>query len=95
MDTRAKITSKNQITVPSEVRAELNVKPGDRLRFVSTPDGIHVERAQSVTDATAGILKQYAIFPPPSARELREMAEEAWAEEAVERDERTKRGRGG
>jgi len=30
---RAKVTSKGQITVPSEIRKSLGIKPGDHLRF--------------------------------------------------------------
>jgi len=29
----SKITSKGQITIPKEVRARLNIRPGDRVRF--------------------------------------------------------------
>jgi len=40
----AKITSKGQITIPAEIRQLLGAKPGDRLDFTSTPDGIKVAR---------------------------------------------------
>ncbi|HKN29318.1 MAG TPA: AbrB/MazE/SpoVT family DNA-binding domain-containing protein [Roseiarcus sp.] len=35
----ATVTSKGQITVPNALRQALGVAPGDRLRFVQTPDG--------------------------------------------------------
>ena len=35
----AKLTSKGQITVPKDVRVKLNLKPGDRVRFVIEADG--------------------------------------------------------
>jgi len=35
----AKMTSKGQITVPKDVRMKLNLKPGDRVRFVIEADG--------------------------------------------------------
>jgi AbrB family looped-hinge helix DNA binding protein len=35
----ATVTSKGQITVPSALRQALGVSPGDRLRFVRSPDG--------------------------------------------------------
>lgn len=38
MDLEAKITSKGQITVPLEVRKELGVKPGDKIRFEKNSD---------------------------------------------------------
>jgi antitoxin PrlF len=40
----AKITSKGQITIPAETRRALGVKPGDKLAFEPTPDGIKVVR---------------------------------------------------
>lgn len=36
--TTATLTSKGQITIPSLVRAELNVGPGDRVEFVKIAD---------------------------------------------------------
>ena len=33
------ITSKGQTTVPAEIRAELGLAPGDRLRYVRQQDG--------------------------------------------------------
>ncbi|MCC6328059.1 MAG: AbrB/MazE/SpoVT family DNA-binding domain-containing protein [Acidobacteria bacterium] len=38
MEIEAKITSKGQITVPLEVRKELGVKPGDKIRFEKNDD---------------------------------------------------------
>ncbi len=38
MEIEAKITSKGQITVPLEVRKELGVKPGDKIRFEKNED---------------------------------------------------------
>jgi AbrB family looped-hinge helix DNA binding protein len=35
----AKMTSKGQITVPKDVRLRLNLKPGDRVRFIIEADG--------------------------------------------------------
>jgi len=39
---RAKVTSKNQLTLPTGVSALLNVGPGDELRFSLTDDGVVV-----------------------------------------------------
>lgn len=39
---RARVTSKNQLTLPAGVSALLDVGPGDDLRFVVTPDGVIV-----------------------------------------------------
>lgn len=35
----ATVTSKGQITIPLEVRTELNLKPGDQVEFVRNPLG--------------------------------------------------------
>jgi len=38
----ATVTSKGQITIPSEVRKALNLKSGDRVDFFKKPDGEYV-----------------------------------------------------
>jgi len=35
----ATITSKGQITIPSAIRSDLHVVPGDRIEFVKVPEG--------------------------------------------------------
>jgi len=49
--TTATITSKSQITIPTAVRAELHVGPGDRIEFVRVADGRYevVAATQDVT----------------------------------------------
>lgn len=48
----ATMTSKGQITVPKEVRDELNLEPGSRVVFVRTPRGAYqiVPRSRNVMD---------------------------------------------
>lgn len=44
----ATVTSKGQVTIPAEVRAELGLRPGSRLAFVRTATGgyeIHLQAA--------------------------------------------------
>ncbi|HQZ98464.1 MAG TPA: AbrB/MazE/SpoVT family DNA-binding domain-containing protein [Pyrinomonadaceae bacterium] len=58
MDLEAKITSKGQITVPLEVRKELGVKPGDKLRFERNSVHeitVHPVRKQSPFEKFRGI----------------------------------------
>ncbi len=57
MQKEAKITSKGQITVPIEVRRILGVRPGDRLRFESDSNGVHIRpvRSHSVFEKYRGI----------------------------------------
>ena len=52
---RARITSKNQLTLPVGVSALLRVGPGDDLRFEVTPDGIRVAPV-SVRDRLAPLI---------------------------------------
>ena len=35
----ATMSSKNQVTIPKEVRRYLNLRPGDRFKFFFQPDG--------------------------------------------------------
>ena len=49
MAKESKITSKGQITVPVEVRRILGVRPGDRLRFESDSNGVHIRPVRSLS----------------------------------------------
>ena len=57
MRSEAKITSKNQITIPLEVRRRLGVKSGDRVVFEA--DGVEIRvkpvKTSSVWDKWQGI----------------------------------------
>jgi antitoxin PrlF len=53
----SKLTSKSQTVIPKEVRALLHLKPGDRLRFVMTENGILVDKA-----STAAEEDPFAVF---------------------------------
>ncbi len=47
METKAKITSKGQITVPRAVRRALGVREGDNLVFEQTENGFNITPARS------------------------------------------------
>ena len=80
----AKVTSKGQITIPIEIRNALAVAPGDRVSF-SVEDGmVRVEREQSWVERTAGMFKGREPKIPPTAKEFREMYEQAVADEVME-----------
>jgi AbrB family looped-hinge helix DNA binding protein len=77
------VTRKGQVTIPAEVRRELGIKEGDRVSFRMEDGGVHIIRRGSVAERTAGMFKSNE--PPLSAQELRELAEQAIAEEAMRR----------
>ncbi len=55
------VTSKGQTTIPKEIRARLNLQPGDRLEFVVDEDGRVV-----VLPATVDAAELAGILKPPS-----------------------------
>jgi AbrB family looped-hinge helix DNA binding protein len=77
------VTRKGQVTVPVGVRKALGLKQGDKVAFILQDGGARLTRRGSVIERTAGILKSHR--PPLSAEQLREAAEAAIAQEAVER----------
>jgi antitoxin PrlF len=53
----ATITSKNQMTVPAELRDDLGLKPGDKLKIVKIDEGgYRIEKAESLA-SLSGIVK--------------------------------------
>jgi AbrB family looped-hinge helix DNA binding protein len=80
------LTRKGQVTVPIEVRRALGINEGDRISFVLENGGARLERRASVTDRTAGIFR--SSQPALTAEQLREAAEQAIADEAIERGSR-------
>ena len=58
MNQYSKITAKGQTTIPAEIRAELGVGPGDRLEFMTEPDGkVTIRKAKHGLEALRGIIK--------------------------------------
>jgi AbrB family looped-hinge helix DNA binding protein len=71
--TESTITSKGQTTVPAEIRALVQAKPGTRLVWSVMPDGTIIVRAKtlSIRDM-AGLLK------PPKGRRVSIEAMNPW-----------------
>jgi antitoxin PrlF len=78
------ITRKGQATVPVDIRRLLGLEQGDKIAWVQDNGHVVVRRAQSVTERTAGILRQYACVPPPTIEELKEAAAQGWVEGALD-----------
>jgi antitoxin PrlF len=77
------VTRKGQVTIPADIRRALGIKEGDKVAFVLEDDQVKLTRKGSVVEQTAGALK--SDIPALSLREEREAAEQAIAEEALER----------
>ncbi len=78
------VTRKGQITVPADIRRALGLKEGDKVSLVLEDDNkVWLTPAGSVVARTAGALK--SARKPLTAEQLRQAAERAIAEAAVER----------
>lgn len=80
------VTKKGQVTVPAEVRKALDLRQGDQVAF-ELPEhaagAVSMRRVGSVVERTAGALRSPG--PPLDAREERALAEQAWADDVMER----------
>ena len=76
----AKLTSKGQITVPKDVRMKLNLKPGDRIRFVIEADG-----RVRLWPAKRDITSLRGVLPKPKRALTIEEMDDAIRQHAVER----------
>ena len=46
----SKITSKSQTVIPKEVRDRLGIKPGDRVRYSMSANGVLLERVDPAVE---------------------------------------------
>ena len=79
----SRITTKGQVTVPVEIRRLLGLPPRGKVAFVVEADQVRLTSATSVAARTAGMLA--SDQPMLSPQEEKTAAEEAIAEEAVQR----------
>ena len=55
---KAKLSSKNQIVIPREVRKQLGLKPGDNIVLALHGDtAIMIRKPKKYSEALAGIMK--------------------------------------
>jgi antitoxin PrlF len=54
------ITSKSQTVIPRPVREKLGLRPGDRLRYVETAEGIVIEKARIPEDDPFATFTEWA-----------------------------------
>jgi AbrB family looped-hinge helix DNA binding protein len=82
------VTRKGQVTIPVEIRRELNLKEGDRVTFVRDGSGARLEPVGDVVAQTAGAFAKYRCEPAPTIEELKDVIADAWAAEAMRDTER-------
>ncbi len=73
---RARITSKNQLTLPAGISALLHVGPGDSVRFEVEEDGTVVVAPPSVRERLAPLIGRHRVGKGMSAEEV-----DAWIRE--------------
>ncbi len=74
------MTKKGQVTIPSDIRKLLGLRPHDKVAFVVEDNQVWIRAAISVAERTAGMLK--SDQPMLSIKEETEAAEQAMADEA-------------
>jgi AbrB family looped-hinge helix DNA binding protein len=80
----SRMTQKGQITIPAEIRAQLGLKPRDKVRFIPEADGVRVQPAES--KARKGFGAVTPINTPEDWRAVRRNFEELVAEDAANED---------
>ena len=78
------VGKKGQITLPVEMRRALQLEEGDKVVVTHEDNVIHVARIGSVVEQTAGVIKK-RDGRRLSVRELKEVAEQAIADDLYER----------
>jgi AbrB family looped-hinge helix DNA binding protein len=89
MNAETTLTVKGQVTIPAEIRDRLDLRPGDRLRFLLTESGVltvEPHRRRSIFDRLDE-LKLPALGRAPTPREI----DDAVASEMAEQDRRVRR----
>lgn len=81
-----KITRKGQVTIPVEIRHELNLHEGDAVAWSLEHRRVSLQRSGGVVARTAGLLKGGG--KALSAAEERAAVEQAVAEEVLQRSYR-------
>lgn len=82
----SRMTRKGQITIPAEIRAQLGLKPKDRVRFVPEADGVKVLPAESRLLRGFGAVAP--VHRPENWTDVRREFEEMVADDVAKEDRR-------
>ena len=77
------LSRKGQVTIPIHIRKLLGLSPHAKVAFVVIDGRVELLPAQSVTERTAGALRQYRHTPAPSPADERAAFEQAIADEVA------------
>ena len=77
------LTSKGQTTLPKELRDELQLKPGDKLRYLVSGDVVQIIKPRPLSEM-AGCARAYYDGPPVTL----EAMDEAIADHLAEKHRR-------
>jgi len=81
-----KVSSRNQISIPSEARRRLGIEPGDRLSVEITDEAMVLRRRpQRASDRLWGIAAGKGWYEPDPVTFVRELRDE-WEAELLERE---------
>lgn len=81
-----KVSSKNQISVPSETRRRLGIEPGDRLDVAVVDDAIVLrKRPARASERLWGLAAGKGWYEPDPVTYVRELRDE-WEADLLERE---------
>ena len=82
----AKVSSKNQISIPSEARRRLGIEPGDRLSVEIVDETMVLRRRpQRASERLWGIAAGKGWYEPDPVTYVRELRDE-WERDLLERE---------
>jgi len=77
------VTRKGQITIPAEIRRELDIKEGDQIIFYRQSGSVEILTAAEFVRRTAGSLPLKPGVKPATIAQLKEAAAQGWVEGAI------------
>jgi len=81
MSRTSTITRKGQITIPIDIRRDLELNEGDKVEFERHGEEILLRRSIGYAERTAGILAKYRLPKPMTPDEEREAFGQVLADE--------------